>query len=306
MTRRRTARTSLARTRNSSTLALQAPTNLPFLADAVVTWRLALVWMADMCADAAQNAALRFVLEGSGHFDTAPIVQYLGCARDVLHGEQYILMEYVVGGTVKAMLARSYPRGLPLTAVQRYGRHLLSGLHFLHEAMIIHSDLKGDNLLVDLSRATPGAEGDDSEWGRLKIADFGSSRELSGSGTHSMHEHALRGSPYWLAPEAIRGVGAGRKADVWALGGVLLEMLTGKPPWFEEQATPPGQFAVFQILNRIVTATGPPPLPPAETMPPALHDLLLACFERNLAKRPTTTQLLAHPWIGVTDADAES
>ena len=234
------------------------------------------------------------------------IVQYLGCARDVLHGEQYILMEYVVGGTVKAMLARSYPRGLPLAAVQRYGRHLLSGLHFLHEAMIIHSDLKGDNLLVDLSRAAPGAEGDDSEWGRLKIADFGSSRELSGSGTHSMHEHALRGSPYWLAPEAIRGVGAGRKADVWALGGVLLEMLTGKPPWFEEQATPPGQFAVFQILNRIVTATGPPPLPPAETMPPALHDLLLACFERNLAKRPTTTQLLAHPWIGVTDADAES
>ena len=47
------------------------------------------------------------------------IVQYLGCARDVLHGEQYILMEYVVGGTVKAMLARSYPRGLPLAAVQR-------------------------------------------------------------------------------------------------------------------------------------------------------------------------------------------
>ena len=92
---------------------------------------------------------------------------------------------------------------------------------------------------------------------------------------------------------------------MWALGGVLLEMLTGRPPWFEEQATPKGQFAVFQILNRIVTATGPPPLPPADTIPPALYDLLLACFERNLTKRPTTTQLLAHPWVGVV-SDAES
>ena len=39
-------------------------------------------------------------------------------------------------------------------------------------------------------------------------------------------------------------------------------------------------------------------MPPAEAMPAGLHELLLACFERNLAKRPTTTQLLAHPWIG--------
>lgn len=229
------------------------------------------------------------------------IVQYLGCARSQ-HGEQYILMEHVVGGTVKSMLARSYPQGLPLAAVQRYGRQLLSGLHFLHEAMVIHSDLKGDNLLVDLSRVAPGTEAD--QWGRIKIADFGSSRELGGSGTHSMNKESLRGSPYWLAPEAIRGVGAGRKADVWALGGVLLEMLTGRPPWFEEHAAPKGQFAVFQILNRIVTATGPPPLPPADTMPPALRDLLLACFERNVATRPSTTQLLAHPWVGVTDAES--
>ena len=45
-----------------------------------------------------------------------------------------------------------------------------------------------------------------------------------------MHMHSLRGSPYWLAPEAIRGVGAGRKADVWALGGVLLETSPASAP----------------------------------------------------------------------------
>ena len=61
----------------------------------------------------------------------------------------------VVGGSVKTMLSRSYPRGLPLAAVRRYTRQLLAGLHFLHEAMVIHSDLKGDNLLVCLPGAVP-------------------------------------------------------------------------------------------------------------------------------------------------------
>lgn len=63
---------------NRSTLALQAPTELPFLADAIVAWRLPMVWMDDMCHDAAQNAALRYVLEGSSHYRDAPIVQYVG------------------------------------------------------------------------------------------------------------------------------------------------------------------------------------------------------------------------------------
>ena len=72
-----TARQQLPRT-NQSTLALQAPTNLPFLADAIVAWRLPMLWMADMCRDPQQNAALRYAVEGSGHFDASPTVQYLG------------------------------------------------------------------------------------------------------------------------------------------------------------------------------------------------------------------------------------
>ena len=224
------------------------------------------------------------------------VVRYLGCARSQF-AEVHILMEFVVGGTVKSMLLRSYPRGLPPAAVRRYGRQLLLGLHFLHESMVIHRDLKGENLLVDLA-GIASTRSEEDKWGSLKIADFGSSRELEGSGTLSMDGRAMQGrTPYWMAPEAIRGAGAGRKADVWALGGVLLEMLTGRPPWlFEEDATK-GQFAVFQLLNRILTSAGPPPMPAADAMPPALRDLLLACFERDVSQRPTTSQLLAHPWM---------
>ena len=61
---------------NKSTLAIQAPTNLPFLADAIVSWRLPLVWMDDMCHNADQNAVLRYTLER--HFGASPSVQYLG------------------------------------------------------------------------------------------------------------------------------------------------------------------------------------------------------------------------------------
>ena len=63
---------------NASMLALQAPTNLPFLADAVVAWRLPMLWMQEMCADAEQNAILRYAVEGSGHYAGSPTVEYLG------------------------------------------------------------------------------------------------------------------------------------------------------------------------------------------------------------------------------------
>jgi hypothetical protein len=63
---------------NTSTLAVQAGTNSPFLADAVVSWRLAMFWMDDMCANATQRKALDWILEGSHHFDESPSVQYIG------------------------------------------------------------------------------------------------------------------------------------------------------------------------------------------------------------------------------------
>jgi len=63
---------------NRSTMAVQAHTNLPFLADLIVKWRLATVWMDDMCADAEQQGVLRHIVEGSGHFDGVPLVDYVG------------------------------------------------------------------------------------------------------------------------------------------------------------------------------------------------------------------------------------
>eukprot|EP00966_Prymnesium_polylepis_P229335 5306791-Prymnesium_polylepis.1 len=74
-------------------------------------------------------------------------------------------------------------------------------------------------------------------------------------------------------------------------------MLTGRPPWYDAAATNRGNFATFALLSRIVNETGPPPMPPASELPDGLHELLLACFERDTARRPTTSDLLSFDWV---------
>ena len=102
-----------------------------------------------------------------------------------------------------------------------------------------------------------------------------------------------------MSPEHIQGARCGRKADVWSYACVLLEMLTGVPPWTYNESAPTasGQFAVFVLMSKIVESTGPPPMPPPESMPPELHEMLCDCFARDLERRPTTNELLLSPWI---------
>ena len=213
------------------------------------------------------------------------IVAYLGAAY--AGGERYILLEYCSGGSVRQLLERQHPHGLPAPLLAQYALQTLSGLHFLHEHMVIHRDLKGENLLLA-----------NAEHKLVKIADFGSSHEL-GNETLSHDVAAIRGSPYWMSPEHILGARCGRKADVWSFACVLLEMLTGVPPWTYGPGQEPasGQFAVFQLLSKIVDSPTPPPMPPAEEMPPHLHELLHECFTRDLDQRPDTSALLSHPWV---------
>lgn len=197
-------------------------------------------------------------------------------------GDRYLLMELCRGGSVRQLLNRDHPSGLPPELHRRYARQLLSGLHFLHEKLIIHRDLKGENLLfLDESRQV------------VKIADFGSSDELLAGRTLTQNVGAIRGSPYWMSPEHIQGERCGRKADIWSFACVLLEMATGLPPWADPSAsnngTGGGQFAVFQLLDRIVRAPGPPPMP--ENMDASLREMLLDCFCRDHAARPTTAEL---------------
>lgn len=96
----------------------------------------------------------------------------------------------------------------------------------------------------------------------------------------------------------------GFHADVGSYGCLVLEMLTGHPPW-HDPATPTGGFAVFQLMNRIVSEPGPPPMPDAYAMPAGLHRMLCACFRRDVQVRPTCAELLGFDWMRQWDGTCE-
>ena len=244
--------------------------------------------------DAEAASRLEQEIELMRHMRHTNIVAYLGGAH--ARGERYILLEYCSGGSVRQLLERRHPTGLPDAKLASYGVQTLNGLHFLHEHMVIHRDLKGENLLL----ATPDEV-------LVKIADFGSSHELVAGATLSHDVDAIRGSPYWMSPEHILGARCGRKADVWSYACVLLEMLTGVPPWTYGAGHAPaaGQFAVFQLMSKIVESPTPPPMPSPEDMPPHVHELLSACFSRDLEQRPTTSVLLQHAYVVEAKAQGE-
>ncbi|KAJ7384468.1 Mitogen-activated protein kinase kinase kinase 2 [Desmophyllum pertusum] len=159
----------------------------------------------------------------------------------------------------------------------KYTRQILEGVSFLHSEDIIHRDIKGSNVLLD---------GD----GNVKLADFGLSKIIQkiGSKTKLM---SYRGTPYWMAPEIIKGEQYGRKADIWSVGCTVVEMLTGSPPWgdLEEVA------AIFKIGSEPTE----PELP--EGVSQDAKEFIQAALTRNPDDRPWSDDLLKHNFVLTAD-----
>ena len=198
------------------------------------------------------------------------IVRYLGTKKD----DQYLMifMEYVAGGTISSLLNK-YGK-FNETLIRVYTQQILEGLEYLHYNKIIHRDIKGANMLV----------GND---GVCKLADFGSAKRFIGLEDKAQFK-SLKGTTNWMAPEVMRQEGHGRFADIWSLGCLVLEMATGKPPWYYKT----NQIAVFM---HVCTTDESPHLPPE--LSDIAKDFILSCFKRKPSDRPNVCKLLRHPFI---------
>jgi serine/threonine protein kinase len=194
------------------------------------------------------------------------IVQYIDSVED--GGTLNIVLEYVEGGSLSWQVSKY--GSLSEKLVLKYLVQVLEGLAYLHRQGVIHRDIKGANILT-------------TKGGVVKLADFGVAINFDETASEG---ECVVGTPYWMAPEIIKMEGVTAKCDIWSVGCVVIELLTGKPPYFE--------LAPMAALFRIVQDVGGPPLPVG--ISPVLRDFLAACFMSSAESRKSAEELLKHPW----------
>ena len=176
--------------------------------------------------------------------------------RGYAEGTYYIAMEYLEGRTLKELLVRNGPTPIPVSI--EYARQILGALAFAHRNGIVHRDIKPHNIVV-------GSDG------RLKVTDFGIAR----SGASQMTEAgSIVGTAQYLSPEQARGASVDPRSDLYSLGIVLYEMLTGHVPFT-------GDTPVEIAMKHLSLA----PEPPSALRPEVPHNLD-AVVMRALAKDP--------------------
>jgi serine/threonine protein kinase len=156
-------------------------------------------------------------------------------------------------GSLTDLISLNPERPMSETQIARVLREVLQALDFLHTHNRVHRDIKSDNILLN-------ARGD------VKLADFGHCTVLTDA---EPTRHSVVGTPFWMAPEVVKGLEYGAKVDIWSLGIVAFEMAEGAPPYMEELTAWSAHF----------------------------HDFIDKCVQADSNKRPTAGELLSHPFL---------
>lgn len=175
-------------------------------------------------------------------------------------GETWVVMAYVRGECLEEVLAKR-PQGLPEAEALAWFRATAAAVAYLHDHGIVHRDLKPGNIFRDE--------------GQIKLGDYGLSKFISVSRRSGQTESV--GTVHYMAPEIAHGR-YGKEIDVYALGVLLYELLTGRVPFEGESAG--------EVLMKHLTA-----LPELEHLPAKYRQVVAACLAKEPAERPTAEAL---------------
>jgi serine/threonine-protein kinase len=181
---------------------------------------------------------------------------------DTEEGLNYMVMDYIEGGTLSEYLkARQL---LEVHEALRVGAQVASALAYAHDQGVIHRDIKPSNIMFT-----------DDTHSQAVLTDFGLARMCFDHVAGLTIPGAMVGTPTYMSPEALRGEVCDERADIYSLGVVLYELVTGKPPYV---ANTPYSMMVKQTTE---------PLPSPRTLNPALPDAVEQLLLKALAKEPS-------------------
>ncbi len=186
-------------------------------------------------------------------------------------GKPYLVMQYVEGETLASFLAREKSMG-PLQSIDLF-KQICEALAHAHEKGIVHRDLKPSNIVVT------HAEGSTVS---IKVVDFGLSRIIesaTGKTSNITQSSDLFGTPAYMSPEQCQGKNCDHRCDIYSLGCIMYEVLTGSPPFTAEQ---PIQLAVKHVSK------SPSQFPAAiakQEMMDSLESITLRCLEKQAGDR---------------------
>jgi serine/threonine protein kinase len=194
----------------------------------------------------------------------------------------FIVMEYVPGTDLKEIIKNT--GALPIPLASRLFVQACAGIGYAHRAGLVHCDIKPHNMLI-----TPD--------NRLKVTDFGIARAMA-SVKHDERSQAIWGSPAYFSPEQAAGRAPSPASDVYSLGIVLFEILTGQLPFTNPS---PQELA---LLHRTVEPPSPRYLNPE--ISPALEEIILKVLSKEASSRYRTADQLGRIVISFTETQEDN
>eukprot|EP01114_Cavostelium_apophysatum_P020515 TRINITY_DN6900_c0_g1_i1.p1 TRINITY_DN6900_c0_g1~~TRINITY_DN6900_c0_g1_i1.p1 ORF type:complete len:599 (-),score=81.49 TRINITY_DN6900_c0_g1_i1:1138-2913(-) len=189
-------------------------------------------------------------------------------------GNFWIVMEFCNRGSLEDVALRS-KRSFSEKQIANITEEILLGLSAIHDRDIIHRDIKGRNIMAKETAVSS-----------IKIGDFGLAVEMGPN--RQKKQHGQAGTPLWMAPEMLKGVGYTYKADIWSLGITIIEMAEGRPPHWNK--TP--EEAAAAIVNDV-----PPSLSDPSKWSEEMKHFLSCCLRPDPRVRPSAEKLSFHPFI---------